>query len=100
MTYYGLSGKFVANPGKRDELVAILLQAADILRSNKGCIHYLISTTEEPNDIWVTETWTDKAAHDASLDPEDIKALIRQAIPLIAGSANQTELQVVGGKGL
>lgn len=100
MTYYGLTGKFIAHPGKRDELVNILLRAAEMLGSNKDCLHYIIGTTEEPNDIWVMETWTNKAAHDASLNPEDIKALIRQAMPLIAASADQTETQVLGGKGL
>lgn len=97
---YGLVGKFTAQPGKRDELVAILLRAAESLESNEDCIHYLISSTEEADTIWVTETWTDKAAHDASLEPPDVRALIAQAMPLIASISDQLELQVIGGKGL
>ena len=97
---YGRFGRFTAQPGRRDDLVAILLQAAELLQANKDCIHYLISTTEEADAVWVTETWTDKEAHDASLQPDDVRALIVQAMPLIASMSDQTELQVLGGKGL
>ena len=97
---YGLVGKFTAQPGRRDELVAILLQAAEALGSNEDCLHYLVNTTEETDAIWVTEVWTDKAAHDASLEPAEVRALITQAMPLIASMSDRLEMQVVGGKGL
>lgn len=97
---YGLVGKFTAQPGKRDELASILLRAAELLERNEDCIHYLVSTTDEANAIWVTETWTNKAAHDASLEPADVRALITQAMPLIASMSDQLELDVIGGKGL
>lgn len=100
MKYYGLQVKFVAHPGKRDELVAILLRVAEMLRSNKECLHYFISTTDEPNDVWVAETWTTKAAHDSSVEPEDIRAVVGQARSLIASPPSKIELNVVGGKGL
>ena len=96
----GLGGKFTTQPGQRDELVAILLQAAELLGDNDACIHYLINTTEEPDVIWVTETWTTKEAHDASLEPADVRELITQAMPLIASISDQLELQTIGGKGL
>jgi quinol monooxygenase YgiN len=97
---YGLVGKFTAQPGKRDELASILLRAAELLERNEDCIHYLVSTTDEANAIRVTETWTNKAAHDASLEPADVRALITQAMPLIASMSDQLELDVIGGKGL
>lgn len=97
---YGLFGKFTARPGAREELVAILLQAAAALERDPGCLHYVVSTSEEPEAVWVSEVWTDRAAHDASLEPEHVKALIRRAMPLIAGMSDQTELTVHGGKGL
>ena len=49
--------------------------------------------------MWVSELWTSVAAHDASLEPEDIPALIQEARPLITGMSDQTQL-VHGGKGL
>jgi len=97
---YGFLAKFTAHPGKRDDLVALFLHVAESLQSDSGCLHYLINTSVEPDAIWVTEVWTTKAAHDASLEAEDMKPLIGQALPLIASISDQTELRVVGGKGL
>jgi quinol monooxygenase YgiN len=97
---YGVFGKFSAQPGRRDELVTYLLQAAKLLERNPGCIHYIVSTSDEPESVWVCEVWTSVAAHDSSLEPEDIRALIQEARPLIAGMSDQTRLAVQGGKGL
>jgi quinol monooxygenase YgiN len=97
---YGLFGKFAAQPGRRDELVAILRQAADALQGDPGCLHYVVATSDEPDAIWVWEAWTDKVAHDASLEPPEVRELITNAMPLIAAVSDQTELAVVGGKGL
>lgn len=97
---YGLFGKFSAQPGKRDELVQYLLQAAALLEANPDCLLYVVSTSEDPDAVWVSEVWVDRAAHDSSLEPEDIRALIHRARPLIAGMSDRTELAVCGGKGL
>lgn len=97
---YGLIGTFTAQPGRRDDLVDILLEAARLLGRDPGCLHYVVSTADEPDTVWVTEVWTDRAAHDASLEPEDVRELIQQAMPLIAGMGEQTHLLVHGGKGL
>jgi quinol monooxygenase YgiN len=97
---YGLLGKFSAQPGRRDDLVTHLLQAAKLLERNSGCIQYIVSTSDEPETVWVCEVWTNEAAHNASLEPEDIQTLIQKARPLIAGMSDQTRLTVLGGKGL
>lgn len=97
---YGLFGKFTAQPGQRDELVALLLRAAELLEADPGCLHYAVGTSDEPDAVWVSEVWTDQAAHDASLEPEEIRSLVQQARPLIAGMSDRTELVVHGGKGL
>ena len=97
---YGLFGKFSAVPGKRDELVDHLLRAAALLERNDDCLYYLVGTSDEPDAVWVIEGWTDRAAHDASLEPEDVRALVQKARPLIAGMSDQTQLCVHGGKGL
>jgi quinol monooxygenase YgiN len=96
---YGLFGKFVAEDGKRDELIAILLQAAELLRQNEECASYIVGKTDSPNDVWVSELWESKEAHDASLEPENIRELIMAARPLIAEMPNGIELQALGGKG-
>lgn len=98
--YYGRFGTFTAQPGRRDDLVALLVRAADLLGENRGCLHYTVATTDDPDTVVVVETWVDKAAHEASLEPASIRALIGQAMPLIAGMSDAVEFDVVGGLGL
>lgn len=97
---YGLVGAFTAQPGKRDELLALLLRAAALLEADLGCLQYLVSTSDDPDAVWVSEVWVDQAAHDGSLEPEEVRAVVQQARPLIAGMSHRTELLVHGGKGL
>jgi quinol monooxygenase YgiN len=97
---YGYINQFTAQPGKRDELVAILLQAAQALEANRDCIQYVVGVAAQPETVWVTEVWTSKQAHDAALEPEDVKATIARAMPLIASISNVAEQQIAGGKGL
>jgi quinol monooxygenase YgiN len=98
---YGLFGTISAVPGKRDQLAHHLLEAAALLARNPDCIAYVVSTPDDDADaVSVFEVWTDEAAHDASLAPDDIRALIQQARPLIAGMSGGTRLTVLGGKGV
>lgn len=97
---YGLHGMFTTRPEHRDELAGHLLEAARLLERNPDCLHYAVSTSDDPGAVWVSEVWTDQAAHAASLEPDDVRALIQRARPLITGMAGRTELTVLGGKGL
>jgi quinol monooxygenase YgiN len=97
---YGLFGTFTATPGRRDDLVAYLLRAAELMAANPCCLLYLVATTEEPDEVAVTELWTDEEAHDASLHDPGVPELIAEARPVIAGVAAQTRLTVHGGTGL
>lgn len=99
--HYGFMGKFLAQPGTRDDLVAVLLEAARMLEGSADCLLYVISTRDtEPDAVWSTEIWTSKAAHDAALAPEEVRRAIAGAMPLIASVAERTEVDVVGGKGV
>lgn len=101
MSLYGLYGKLVAQPGRREELVTLLLDGADELGDLPGCLQYLINLAEaEPNAIWVTEIWESEAAHDASLELDAVRAIIARARPLIAPGGEQIRLTPVGGKGM
>lgn len=97
---YGLHGAFTTRPETRDELVGILLQAAELLGRDPGCIQYLVSTSGDPGVVWVHEIWSDQEAHAASLVPKDVRELIERARPLITGMSDRIELTVHGGKGL
>ncbi|MDF2669658.1 MAG: antibiotic biosynthesis monooxygenase [Paenibacillus sp.] len=100
MSKFGLYGKCIAQPGKRDELAQVLLEAASLMEAVEGCELYVVNITdEEPDAIWVTEVWVDQAAHQGSLTLESTKMLIQRGRPLIAGM-EQIKLQTLGGKGI
>ena len=101
MNKYGFIGKFKAQKGERNSLLAILLEAAKLVSSAKGCNYYVIAkdTTDE-NCIVVSEIWDTKEDHDNSLKLEGCMELISKAMPLLDGKPEVTVLEVVGGKGL
>jgi quinol monooxygenase YgiN len=100
-SYYGFIGKFIAKPGKRDELLANLLDAAEAMKGNAGCLLFVLGKSDtEPGAVWSNEIWTNKEAHDASLEPDEVKRQIAKSMPLIESMGGTTELAVVGGKGL
>jgi quinol monooxygenase YgiN len=93
--------KATVKPGKRDELIQQLQQlSAELLTRASGCIYYLISTTEEPDVVWISELWTSKEAKDAvAMKPESAKAM-KELMPLVASMTDRTNLTVVGGTGI
>jgi quinol monooxygenase YgiN len=59
----------MAQPGRRGQLVALLLVASRELQGVDGCELYVVSQDRDDLDtIWVVEAWRDEAAHRASLD--------------------------------
>ncbi|MFP5326362.1 MAG: putative quinol monooxygenase [Acidimicrobiia bacterium] len=92
-------GTFRAADGAHDGLVAHLLRAAELLASDAACRQYIVGTPSD-DEVSVFEVWSDESAHAASLEREDVRALIAEARPLIAGFGGQTRLTVHGGKGL
>lgn len=101
MTSYGLFGKLTTTAEDRETLVAILVQAADLMRNAPGCHTYIV--TKDANDdsaVWVLELWSNQAAHDASLGLPGVRELISQAMPLLKGSPEGITVIPVAGKGL
>ncbi|RYG13161.1 MAG: antibiotic biosynthesis monooxygenase [Caulobacteraceae bacterium] len=95
---YGLIGRLTAIPGQRDALTTILL---DGLGSMPGCLSYVVARDPADKDaIWVTEVWTDEAAHRASLQVPEVKAAIHLGLPLIATFGDAQVTTPIGGVGL
>ncbi|KQW52267.1 MULTISPECIES: putative quinol monooxygenase [unclassified Roseateles] len=95
---YGLIGSFKAADGRRADLMKLLLAEASAL---PGCLSYVVA--EDPADevtVWVTEVWTDADAHKASLQLPAVKAVIAQAMPLIAAFGEHRVTRPVGGHAL
>lgn len=98
---FGMHGRFVAHAGEGDALAAILLEAAELLGDFDECLVYVISRSPDDSEaVWVTEAWTTKDAHDASLEDARVRRLIERAMPLIAGPPETTTLRPIGGKGV
>ena len=95
---YGLIGKMIAAPGKRDELISILFEGVATM---PGCLSYIVAKdTGDPNAIWITEAWDSKASHEASLSLPSVKEAIAKGRPLIAGFSDRVVTTPVGGTGL
>lgn len=95
---YGLIGKMMAAPGRRDELAAILLEG---LQAMPGLRSYIVANDPvDPDGLWVTEVWQDKESHASSLTLPSVQAAIARGRPLIAGFGERFETEPVGGHGL
>jgi quinol monooxygenase YgiN len=101
MNKFSLFGKFTVQEGERDNMVSILLEAAESLKELDECEIYLVHTSEgEPEAVYVYEVWSHEAAHRASLSLEATRNLINQAKPLITGMERISTMEAKGGKGI
>ena len=95
---FGLIGRFVAQPGRRDDLVAAMTSEVGDL---PGCRSFVVA--EDPADtdaLWITEVWDDRDAWEASLQLPAVRASIEVAMPLIREMGAPTETVPVSVRGL
>ena len=95
---FGLIGRMTAVEGKRDELIAILVNGTNRM---PGCLSYVVA--KDPADattIWVTEVWDSVASHKASLALPTVQDAIKKGRPLIAKFDHNVVTEPVGGHGL
>ena len=84
-----------AQPGKRAELIAILLQGTG---SMPRCLSYVVAEdAADPDSIWITEVWESRADHQSSLKLPQVRAAIAKARPLLAGMDSIAETRPLGG---
>ena len=95
---FGLIGKMTATPGKREELIGLLLEGTEGM---PGCLSYIVATDPaEPDALWITEVWDTRESHAASLKLPAVQAAIAKGRPLIAGFSDRVETAPLGGHGL
>ena len=83
---YGLIGKITTTPGKRDALVAILVEGTAKM---PGCLSYIVALdAADPDGLWVTEVWDNQDSHRASLHLPAVQEAIAKGRPFIAGFSN------------
>ncbi|MDQ0974569.1 quinol monooxygenase YgiN [Neobacillus niacini] len=101
MEKFGIYGKLIAKEGEREQLAAILLEAAESLQNHADCELYLVSVApEDPNAVYVYEVWSSESAHQGSLTLESTRTLIQRAKPFLAGMERISTLVPKGGKGI
>ena len=77
--------------------VAILAESTEGM---PGCLSYIVAKDATNADaLWITEVWTDKDSHAASLKLPAVQAAIAKARPIIAGFGHRFETVPVGGVG-
>lgn len=94
---FGLIGKMTSVPGKREELLWILLGG---IGEMPGCLSYVVARDPaDSNAIWITEVWDSEANHKASLSLSAVQSSIKSAMPLIAAFNEHIRTEPVGGHG-
>jgi len=91
---YGLIGEMKVAPGKRAELVGLLLAGSGEMPGNLAYI--VAEDAADPDTIWITEVWRSKADHEASLGLPQVREAIAKARPIIAGFGMSAETRPVG----
>jgi quinol monooxygenase YgiN len=95
---YGLIGKMKVLPGKRDELISILLEGG---ASMPGCLSYIVAQDPtDPDAVWITEVWDSPKSHQASLELPSVQQAVMRGRSLIAAFGERFETVPVGGHGL
>jgi quinol monooxygenase YgiN len=98
---FGMIGRMKAEPGKGEELAAIVLDGAAALEADEDCLMYVVRLSrDEPDTVLVSEAWRTEEAHRASLERDEVRALISRAGPLLAGPPEPIRMRPLGGKGL
>ncbi|GAA3071399.1 MULTISPECIES: putative quinol monooxygenase [Actinomycetes] len=95
MTYVN-TGSFVTQPGRRDDVVAILTRHSPQLAAS-GCRSYEVGVDDaQPDTVFVAEIWDSAEAHEQSLHLESTREAIAEAMPLLTGEMTQQHFTSVG----
>lgn len=95
---FGLIGKITTVAGKRDAVIAILLEGTG---SMPGCLSYIVA--KDPRDadaVWITEVWQSQTHHEDSLKLPSVRDAITRGKPFIASFGDSVTTEPVGGHGL
>ena len=93
--------RLVAAAGKRDELVAKFLAAAEIQRDNPDCELMLVSTAPDaPDVVYPTEIWAAEDAWGQARRRPEIQAWAASMPGLVGGPPDSARLKIAGGTGL
>ena|SRR5665213_3577266 len=96
---YVLINKMTTKPGKRQEVINIMVKAGKLFDENTSCLMYLLGASkDDPNALWVQDIWTNKEDHKAAMQTDEMSIFIKEAMPLLVGTPEQFEVEPAGGK--
>lgn len=82
---FSVYGKMTAQPGQRD----VLIQAfKDMLDGGIPGLELcsINAALDDPDTLWLTQLWSDKAAHDAGTHSDRVVSATRHIMSLVAGT--------------
>lgn len=97
---FSVYGRMTTLPGKRDEVVDLIRQSVRAGGDASGLIAYSVNAPlDETDTIWVTELWTDKAAHDTTTHSEPVRTVTQQMFALLTETPAGSYGQVLHAEG-
>ena len=81
---FSVYGRMTALPGRRDELIALLLDGFRASTDGGLLVYSINAAFDDPDTVWLTQLWVDKEAHDATTRSDAVAAVTRQVPPLLA----------------
>jgi quinol monooxygenase YgiN len=98
-TPFALINRLTVKPGRRPEVVRLLLESGKRFDDNPACLLYLVGEdAKDPDLIWVQDLWTSEGEHAAALSAPGLRPYVEQTMPLLEGMPLQIGLTPVGGK--
>lgn len=95
-----LNVKFVAKPGKRDEIAKVMETAFDITRNEPGTPLYLmLFDKEDENVVWFWMVYSGDEGFKAHTGGE-VERIVRPQVESLSESSEVQWLDLVGGLGL
>lgn len=99
MATIALLAKITTQPGKRAEALAAFAPLLDQAEAEPGTLSYLLhEDADEPDVLWMYETYTDDAALDAHRKSDVMRSAGKALGQLLTGPPELTYLTPVGGK--
>src|ERR671923_2806001 len=96
---FALLNRLTAKPGRRDRVVAILVESGKLFDDNPACRLYLVAeSADDPNLIWVADLWTSEEEHSAALRAPEMRPFVEECVPLLEGMPEQIRVLPAGGK--
>ena len=81
---FSVYGRMTARPGRRDALIDRFRDVLDLgIPGLEWCS--ISAALDDPDTIWVTQIWTDRAAHDAGTRSDAVVAATARVMSLVAG---------------